>query len=610
MIELAVIEQHARERTLPALIAQLAARDDGLRWVARALRLDLGVLTAFPELVLPCLHRRGWFGRRDLARFHLDDAAAGHPIAPLRALLATWLLQGRPHAWLRALRPPGSLLDGPLVEEYRGALPAYGHPVFAAGGGAVGVVAGGAVVGWDRQSGAALSASEAAAVLVPPRPRHRIERGVGTARLVGRSGAPVPILLDDDVSLGCVADSHGGHVIAGGWYDAYCGIVVRVDPSTGAVAWRRDLRSTIDAVAVSPDGMTVLASEHQRQYLLDAVTGALRATLEVPGTAAFSPAGDEIAVVAGDTLQVWDLAELRRAARRPAPGSHGHVAAMFSPDGARLLTGDLVADAATGEPIVRLDVEGGSYAEGGPPTDGRLLAGGRFVEIGPLTGLRVWDWTTGARLLVDAERRYGHWDLVRISPDATRCLAGHTQRRPAELCLWSLDDGRRLGRIDLAATCAAFSPDGTRLALGTADGEIWLGGADGSGRSRLGNHHAPIEGLAFSCDGELVASRDRDRAVRLWGADGRPVDDCASDADDLADGVHGWRGFRARAHPLYSRHHAGMVEIVDERDRRVLARIPSSGTLIASPDGTRWAARDAHYALEYVTVAERAKLER
>jgi hypothetical protein len=32
-------------------------------------------------------------------------------------------------------------------------------------------------------------------------------------------------------------------------------------------------------------------------------------------------------------------------------------------------------------------------------------------------------------------------------------------------------------------------------------------------------------------------------------ADGRPVDDCVSDAADVADGVLGWRGFRAHAPP-------------------------------------------------------------
>ncbi len=175
MIDLDGIERHARDGTLPALIDELAASADGaMRLLARALRLDLTVLAAHPELAYPCLYRRGYWSGADAASFIAAKPPTSSP--PLRPLLEAWRPRGR-GPWLRALRPLRVSLDGALLEEYRGDL-AGGAPVLA--GDAIGARGRDGVVAWDRRSGARLSQAEIATRLpADPPARFALDRVVG-----------------------------------------------------------------------------------------------------------------------------------------------------------------------------------------------------------------------------------------------------------------------------------------------------------------------------------------------------------------------------------------------------------------------------------------------
>jgi WD40 repeat protein len=83
---------------------------------------------------------------------------------------------------------------------------------------------------------------------------------------------------------------------------------------------------------------------------------------------------------------------------------------------------------------------------------------------------------------------------------------------------WGLPDGAkaRLGKgwiLDFA-----YSPDGTRLAVGTSIG-IWLYDADtGAELSLLTGHTDWVWSVAFSLDGNTLASGSLDNTIRLWDA--------------------------------------------------------------------------------------------
>jgi WD40 repeat protein len=62
----------------------------------------------------------------------------------------------------------------------------------------------------------------------------------------------------------------------------------------------------------------------------------------------------------------------------------------------------------------------------------------------------------------------------------------------------------------------AFSPDGTRLAAGSADGTAGLWEwATGREQARL-QHGGQVWAVAFSPDGTRLATGSYDNAARLW----------------------------------------------------------------------------------------------
>jgi hypothetical protein len=145
--DLARVLDEAHKRQLPALIE--AWRDTrARRWIARALRIDLALLTAAPELVVPCLVRRClWPGSSDEAAWYRERPAIPDDMLAVRELMAEWLAAWRPdRRWLRALRPPEVALDGGVVEEYRTSAvgPLHADRDRVSIGGAI---------GWERATG-------------------------------------------------------------------------------------------------------------------------------------------------------------------------------------------------------------------------------------------------------------------------------------------------------------------------------------------------------------------------------------------------------------------------------------------------------------------------
>jgi WD40 repeat protein len=290
---------------------------------------------------------------------------------------------------------------------------------------------------------------------------------------------------------------------------------------------------------------------------------------------AFTPDGRRLVASSGPagTVRVWNvqtgkqLLQLDQQAREPAP-VHAVIGVDISPNGSRIATAGAdgsvrIFDADTGKQLLALrhqhcvphglcvvnravfSPDGSKIATTGwdstvrilDANSGRqvrLLRGHRPGGIGTYVvewtrdgkrllstsydGMRIWDARTGRQLLAlppgGGPGESGAW-----SPDDRQVLT-----ETAGVRVWDASTGRllRMLRTGAPVTELKFSPDGTRLAIGTLDEQTWS--------TRIWDWPAGVERLklaegglrvAFSPDGKLLAGVRPEPLpfVRVWTLD-------------------------------------------------------------------------------------------
>jgi WD40 repeat protein len=232
----------------------------------------------------------------------------------------------------------------------------------------------------------------------------------------------------------------------------------------------------------------------------------------------------------------WEWRHLRARSDPPAIVLGGHEEQVYSvavsPDGSRIASGAAdgtvrVWDPTTQNTVQTLSVDGHWVRSVAFSPDGQQLAAGTFPPYGVPAGastVRLWDLGSGRTLHTLAHE--GLVNSVAFSPDGSRIVSGSSSegtppgpRSHGVIRIWDSASGAHQATLveheDIRTV--AFSPDGSRIASGSADGKIKLWGV-GSGlhAGTLEGHAGRVRCLAFHPDGSKLVSGSGDGTLRVW----------------------------------------------------------------------------------------------
>jgi WD40 repeat protein len=312
--------------------------------------------------------------------------------------------------------------------------------------------------------------------------------------------------------------------------------------------------NSVYAVSWSPDGRWVAtASADSSVRVWEAATGTLEERLVghtgIVNTVDWSPDSRRIVSGGSDgTARVWELevhptrgtveVEGRQVYVLSAQQTQSGLFAVFSPDGRRVLTGDVVIAAVK---IWDLSIEGDAEVINAPTdhqglVDVAYLPDGRVIASHDGGSVAMWDvdgdTTEPSGTLGPAGGSETQVFLVATSPDGERVAM--VRDGSSVVSVWNVETGTLAFDHDVRSgviTSIDWSGDSRYLAAGTwDDGSVYALDADDGGRQVLvGSEPDPIRAVAFAPDGRTIAAAtynqpDPDAShVSIWDARERQV---------------------------------------------------------------------------------------
>lgn len=367
----------------------------------------------------------------------------------------------------------------------------------------------------------------------------QLGRNVEARRLFDRAIVELEQVTGKQVALD-PAEGFAGGVSAVAWRDGLIAVahgpfVSLVNQGTMRPMLRKDTRSNVEFIAISPDSTTIASgSWGNTVQIWDAQTGLhvreIQNVIELKpndsgpkstptdlfASIAFSPDGTTLA--AGGlmgSVRIWDLRSGQSSAI--LTGHSGAIRSItYSPDGARVVSGShdgtvRVWDARVPRQIAKLDGHSGGVWSVAYSPNGKQFASGSYD-----TTVRVWN-AHAPRQFVTLEGHSGAVTSVAFSPDATKLASGSFDGTAR---IWDVLNNRHIATLERhsgGVTSLAWSPDGSILLVATIDGaaRIWNPRTGGQVASLAGVPER-VRAVGVSPDATKLVSGSDDGSVRIW----------------------------------------------------------------------------------------------
>jgi len=294
-----------------------------------------------------------------------------------------------------------------------------------------------------------------------------------------------------------------------------------------------DQPPVINAVAWSPDG-TLLAVSGYREILLHKAGGSgpearLLGESDRIHSIVFTKDGKTL-IAAGGTparfgeVQIWDVAT-RKLARSIKLTEDTVFGASLSPDNTHVAVG------CTDNSLRVLDVATGKELQKIPHHENWVLStvygvnGKRIVSVGRDRAAKLTDATNG-QFIENVNLLRGELSAIARHPTRDFVIIGGEDRTPyyyrmdRPRVMKIADDTTLIRKLEMqpgVILALAFSPDGGRIAVAGAAGEVRLYDTEtGNKTGALTGHKAGIYTVAFSPDGKQIATAGFDGTVRIY----------------------------------------------------------------------------------------------
>ncbi|MGE5659488.1 MAG: AAA-like domain-containing protein [Actinomycetota bacterium] len=430
--------------------------------------------------------------------------------------------------------------DGTLVKTLTGFKAATGKVKFSPDGKLIVASSGDGTIKLWRSDGRLLKTLRHGAIVVTPvvfSPDGKLMASAadnGIIKLWQPDGTLLKTLSNIQSPVFSIAFSPDGKILATGNGDGKLQLWQR-DGSLLKTFTAHD--AATNALAFSPNGQMLVSGSDDKMLKFWSLDGTLLNAIKGHDSniqdIAFSPSGDTLYSASLDgTVKLWKLrSSLLKTLRGHRAGIWGIA---FSPDG------QFIASSSPKETILwrkdgisdrRLEEPSPRFGSVAISPDSQTIA-----TVGADQSIKLW--RKDGTLLHSLKGHLGNIKQLAFSPDGQMVASSSSDRT---IKLWRLDSTEIATlRGHTAGTWGvAFSPNGSTLASTSGDktvklwclAEVLNKKRELNSRSQvkrenslfqtLQGHNSTVIGVAFSPNGELIASTSEDRMAKLWSRDGK-----------------------------------------------------------------------------------------